>query len=97
LGPSQKQILLSEVAYEAWAFPHRIFCTTVHSFAAFAATATVKSENPVVYSAGSSGTNFVVSANLNGDGFPDMIVANTDGVSVLNHAYGTFGPPLILL
>jgi len=63
--------------------------------AAFA-TATVKFANPVVYNSGGNGTNFVVAADLNGDGFPDMIVANADGVSVaLNNGDGTFAAPVI--
>jgi hypothetical protein len=65
--------------------------------AAFA-TATVKFANPVPYNAGGRGTNYVVAADLNSDGCPDMIVANTDGVSVrLNNCdgTGTFGPSVV--
>jgi FG-GAP-like repeat len=59
--------------------------------AAFAAT--VKFANPVFYNSGGQGTNFVVAADLNGDTFPDMIVANTNGVSILlNNTDGTFAP-----
>ncbi len=73
-----------------------VFLSQLLTVTAAFATATVKFANPVVYSAGSSGTNFVVSVDLNGDGFPDMIVANTDGVTVLlNKGDGTFGPPVI--
>ncbi len=58
--------------------------------AAFA-TASVKFANPVLYGSGGSGTNFVVAADLNADGFPDMIVANTDSIGVrLNNGDGTF-------
>ncbi|MGB8061808.1 MAG: VCBS repeat-containing protein [Candidatus Sulfotelmatobacter sp.] len=58
----------------------------------FAATPTVKFATPTTYDSGGSGANFVVAADLNGDGFPDMVVANTDGVSVrINNGDGTFG------
>ena len=61
--------------------------------AAFAAT--VQFANPVVYNSGGQETNFVVAADVNGDGFPDMIVANTDGISVLlNNGNGTFAAPV---
>lgn len=61
--------------------------------AAYAAT--VQFANPVVYNSGGQETNFVVAADVNGDGFPDMIVANTDGVSVvLNNHDGTFATPV---
>jgi hypothetical protein len=70
------------------------FCQLLTVTAAFA-TATVKFAIPVVYSSGGSGTNFVVAADLNGDSFPDMIVANTDGVAVrLNNGDGTFAAPV---
>ena len=49
--------------------------------------------NPVFYNSGGKGTNFVIAADVNLDGFPDMIVANSDGVSVLlNNGDGTFAP-----
>lgn len=60
------------------------------------ATATVKFVTPVVYNSGGNATNFVVAADVNGDGFPDMIVVNTGGVSVLiNNGDGTFAAPVI--
>ncbi|MGO9577771.1 MAG: FG-GAP-like repeat-containing protein [Terriglobales bacterium] len=61
-------------------------------------TATVKFANPVPYNGGSWGTNYVVAADLTGDGCPDMIVANGGGVAVrLNNCdgTGTFGPPVV--
>lgn len=73
------------------------FCQLSIVTAAFA-TATVKFANPVPYNAGGKGTNYVVAADLNLDGCPDMIVVNTDGVSVrLNNCdgTGTFGPSVI--
>jgi hypothetical protein len=63
---------------------------------AFAATA--RFANPVLYPSGGKGANFVVSADVNQDNFPDMIVANTDGISVFNNnadGSGTFQPPAI--
>src|SRR5215510_1971712 len=61
--------------------------------AAFAAT--VQFANPVVYNSGGQETNFVVAADVNGDSHPDMIVANTDGITVLlNNGDGTFAPPV---
>jgi hypothetical protein len=69
-----------------------VFLSQLLTVTAAFATATVKFANPTVYGSAGSGTNFVVVADLNGDGFPDMIVANTDGVSVrLNNGDGTFG------
>lgn len=69
-------------------------CQLLTVTAAFA-TATVKFANPVLYGSGGSGTNFVVAADLRLSGYPDMIVANRDGVSVLlNNFDGTFAPPV---
>jgi hypothetical protein len=61
-----------------------------------ASAATVHFSNPVLYNSGGHGTNFVMAADMNGDGFPDMIVANTDGISVLlNNENGTFAPAVV--
>jgi hypothetical protein len=47
----------------------------------------------VTYSSG-QGANSVIAADVNSDGFPDLIVATNNGVSVLlNFADGTFAPP----
>jgi len=47
----------------------------------------------VIYSSGAPGGNSVVTADVNSDGFPDLIVATNNGVSVLlNNADGTFLP-----
>src|SRR5215471_12658501 len=74
------------------------FCQLLTVTAAFA-TATVKFANPVPYNAGGARTNYVVAADLNLDGCPDMIVVNADGgLSVrLNNCdgTGTFGPSAI--
>src|SRR5215831_4789234 len=75
-----------------------LFCCQLLTVTAAFATATVKFANPVPYNAGGTGTNYVVAADLNLDGCPDMIVVNTDGVSVrLNNCdgSGTFGPFVI--
>jgi hypothetical protein len=56
----------------------------------------VRFANPVNYDSGGKGANFVVMADLNGDGFPDMVVANSDGVSVLlSNGDGTFQPAVV--
>jgi hypothetical protein len=70
-----------------------LFFSQVLTVTAAFGTATVKFANPVTYGSGGQGTNFVVAADLNGDTFPDMIVANAVGVSVrLNNQDGTFAP-----
>jgi len=62
--------------------------TTAQSFG----VASVRFAPAVPYSAGAT-ANSVVSVDLNGDGFPDMVVATNDGVSVLlNNGDGTFAP-----
>ena len=61
-----------------------------------ALAANLRFANAVDYDSGGKGANFVVMADLNGDGFPDMVVANTDGVSVLlNNGDGTFQPAVV--
>jgi hypothetical protein len=73
-----------------------LFLSQLLTVTAALGTATVKFSGPVVFGSGASGTNFVVAADLNFDGFPDMIVANTVGVSVrLNNGDGTFAPPVV--
>ena len=68
-----------------------VFLSLLSTVPSAIATATVKFGTPVVYNSGGNGTNFVVAADVNGDGFPDMIVVNTGGVSVLlNNGDGTF-------
>src|ERR1700751_2777555 len=60
---------------------------------AFAAK-TVGFAGAVPYASGAPGANSVVAADVNSDGFPDLIVATNNGVSVLlNNGDGTFGPP----
>jgi len=55
-------------------------------------TKTVGFAGTVTYSSG-QGANAVVAADVNADGFPDLIVATNNGVSVLlNFADGTFAP-----
>jgi Bacterial Ig-like domain (group 3)/FG-GAP-like repeat len=72
-----------------------LFLSQVLTVTAAFASAGVKFANPVVYGSGGQGTNFVVAADVNGDSFPDMIIANTDGVSVrLNNEDGTFAPAI---
>src|SRR5215469_4240362 len=49
---------------------------------------------PVMYSSGANGANSVVAVDVNGDGFPDLIVATNSGVSVFfNNGDGTFAAP----
>lgn len=46
------------------------------------------------YTSGAEGANAVLAADVNSDGFPDLIVATNSGVSVaLNNGDGTFGTP----
>jgi len=46
-------------------------------------------QKAVDYGSGAAGANFVVSVDVNGDGFPDVIIATNNGVSVLlNDALG---------
>jgi Bacterial Ig-like domain (group 3)/FG-GAP-like repeat len=53
------------------------------------AAATVGFAPPVGYPSGGTGANYVVAADVNGDGFPDIIVATNNGVSVLlNDGFG---------
>src|SRR5215470_9274687 len=55
---------------------------------------TVGFAGPVTYSSGAVGANAVVAADVNGDGFPDAVVATNDGVSVMfNNGDGTFASP----
>lgn len=55
--------------------------------------ANVKFATAVTYPSGADGANAVVVVDVNGDGFPDLIVATNNGVSVLlNQGNGTFGP-----
>lgn len=49
---------------------------------------------PVIYNSGANGANSVVAVDVNGDGFPDLIVATNSGVSVFfNNGDGTFAAP----
>jgi hypothetical protein len=56
-------------------------------------TVSVKFVPAVPYSSGAEGANAVVAIDVNGDGYPDLIVATNNGVSVLvNNGDGTFAP-----
>jgi hypothetical protein len=57
--------------------------------------ATVSFTLPTTYSLAPNGTNAATSADVNGDGFPDIIVATNNGVDVLlNNGDGTFASPV---
>lgn len=56
---------------------------------------TVSFSLPATYSLAPDGTNAAVSVDVNGDGFPDIIVATNNGVDVLlNNGDGTFTGPV---
>lgn len=58
-------------------------------------TANASFAKAVAYGSGANGANAVVAADVDGDGFPDMIVATNNGVSVmLNNEDGTFAAPV---
>jgi len=58
----------------------------------FAASA--KFANAVSYNTGLGGANSIVSADINLDGFPDVVIATNSGVTViLNNGDGTFATP----
>jgi hypothetical protein len=49
----------------------------------------------VAYQSGLSGANSLVAADINQDGFPDLVVATNNGVSVLlNNGDGTYAAPV---
>src|SRR5579863_3459369 len=48
-----------------------------------------------MYSSAVAGANSVQAIDVNGDGFPDIIIATNNGVTVmLNNGDGTYGPPM---
>jgi hypothetical protein len=56
----------------------------------------VRFATPVEYGSSGKAANSVVSTDLNGDGFPDVVAVNYDGVAVLiNNGDGTFAAPVI--
>jgi Bacterial Ig-like domain (group 3)/FG-GAP-like repeat len=58
-------------------------------------SASARFAKAVDYGSGAYGANSVVAADLDGDGYPDMIVATNNGVSVLiNNEDGTYADPV---
>jgi hypothetical protein len=57
--------------------------------------ATVSFSLPTTYSLAPDGTNAAVAVDVNGDGYPDIIVGTNNGVDVLiNNGDGTFAAPV---